>query len=207
MLLNYLKETYGYNEPIFINEIRFDSLNDNSLRQSFKRMVKSGELERFDTGIYYIPNPTRLLKKSYLDPMKVVTRKYIKNQYETYGYFSGAFLANQLGMTTQMPAVMEIVTNKEATKGRMVTLGGQSVRLRRPSMPISTDNAELLQFLDAVSLVDKYAELSMEDSIRLLREYSRRKNFTRLQLSQTISTVTGTTAKKLIDWEIIYDFA
>lgn len=89
----------------------------------------------------------------------------------------------------------------------MVTLGGQSVRLRRPSMPISTDNAELLQFLDAVSLVDKYAELSMEDSIRLLREYSRRKNFTRPQLSQTISAVTGTTAKKLIDWEIIYDFA
>lgn len=207
MLLNYLKETYGYDEPIFINEIQLDDINDNTLRQSFKRMVKSGDLERFDTGIYYLPKPTRLLKKSYLDPMKVVTRKYIKNQYETYGYFSGAFLANQLGMTTQMPAVMEIVTNKEATKGRMVTLGGQSVRLRRPSMPISTDNAELLQFLDAVSLVDKYAELSMEDSIRLLREYSRRKNFTRLQLSQTISTVTGTTAKKLIDWEIIYDFA
>ena len=79
MLKEYLEKNYGYNEPIFINEIRLDGLNDNALRQYFKRMLKSGDLARFDTGIYYLPKASRLLKKSYLDPMKVIVRKYIKS--------------------------------------------------------------------------------------------------------------------------------
>ena len=44
MLKEYLEKTYGRNEPIFINEIRLEGVNDNSLRQSFTRMVKAGEL-------------------------------------------------------------------------------------------------------------------------------------------------------------------
>ena len=83
MLKEYLEETYGCNEPIFISEIKLDNLNDNALRQYFKRMVKSGDLIRFDTGIYYLPKQSRLLKKSYLDPLKVVSRKYIQNSSET----------------------------------------------------------------------------------------------------------------------------
>ena len=63
MLKEYLEKNYGYNEPIFINEIRLDGLNDNALRQYFKRMLKSGDLARFDTGIYYLPKASRLLKK------------------------------------------------------------------------------------------------------------------------------------------------
>lgn len=125
MLKEYLEKTYGYNEPIFISEIQLKGVNDNALRQYFKRMLKSGDIARFDTGIYYLPKASRLLKKSYLDPMKVIIRKYIKNGSETYGYFSGATFANQLGLTTQMPAVLEIVTSKESTKGRNVTVGLQ----------------------------------------------------------------------------------
>lgn len=62
MLKEYLEKTYGCNEPIFINEIQLDGISDNALRQYFKRMVKSGDLIRFDTGIYYLPRATRLLK-------------------------------------------------------------------------------------------------------------------------------------------------
>ena len=51
ILKEYLEKNYGYNEPIFINEIRLDGLNDNALRQYFKRMLKSGDLARFDMGI------------------------------------------------------------------------------------------------------------------------------------------------------------
>ena len=50
MLKEYLEKTYGYNEPIFISEIQLDGMNDNALRQYFKRMLKSGDMARFDTG-------------------------------------------------------------------------------------------------------------------------------------------------------------
>ena len=140
MLKEYLEKNYGYNEPIFINEIRLDGINDNALRQYFKRMLKSGDLARFDTGIYYLPKASRLLKKSYLDPMKVIIRKYIQSTTEVYGYFTGATFANQIGLTTQMPAILEIITSKEATKGRNVTVGSQNVRLKRPTVTITSEN-------------------------------------------------------------------
>ena len=76
MLKEYLEKNYGYNEPIFLNEIRLEGLSDNALRQYFKQMLGAGDLARFDTGIYYLPKVQRLLKKSYLDPMKV--RKFLK---------------------------------------------------------------------------------------------------------------------------------
>lgn len=206
MLKEYLEKTYGYNEPIFINEIQLDSINDNSLRQSFQRMVKSGDLIRFDTGIYYLPKASRLLTKSYMDPLKVITRKYIKNSSSTFGYFSGAFWSNQIGLTTQMPAVIEIVTNKEATKGRIVTIGNQTVRLKRPAISISQENSELLQFIDTVKQMDRYTELTPQDTINLLKKYIQKKGFTQSQLNAVIPAITGTTAKKLLEGGFVYEF-
>lgn len=206
MLKEYLEKTYGYNEPILISEIKLESLNDNALRQYFKRMVKSGDLIRFDTGVYYLPKASRLLKKTYLDPLKVITRKYIENGTDIYGYFSGAYFSNQLGLTTQMPAVIEIVTDKEATKGRTVTVGSQNVRLRRPVMQITKENVLLLQFLDTVSTAEKYAELPQQEMTVLLKQYLRKNSFTQKQLAEALPSVTAQTAKKLIEWGLIYEF-
>lgn len=207
MLKEYLEKTYGYNEPILISEIKLEGLNDNALRQYFKRMVKSGDLIRFDTGVYYLPKDSRLLEKPYLDPIKVITRKYIENGTETYGYFSGAYFSNQLGLTTQMPAVIEVVTDKEATKGRTVTVCSQNVRLRRPAMQITKENALLLQFLDAVSTAEKYAELPQQEMTSLLKQYLRKNSFTQKQLAEALPSVTAQTAKKLIEWGLIYEFS
>ncbi len=181
-------------------------MNDNALRQHFKRMLKSGDLARFDTGIYYLPKASRLLKQSYLDPMKVIIHKYIKNSDEMYGYFSGAIAANQIGLTTQMPAVLEIVTSKESTKGRTVTIGAQTIRLKRPAVAITSQNAGLLQFLDIITQAEKYSEFSETETRALLRNYVRKQNYSRPLLSSVFPAVTGTTAKKLIEWGIIYEF-
>lgn len=206
MLKDYLAETYGYNEPIFINEISLNNVTDNALRQSFKRMIKSGDIMRFDTGIYYLPKASRLLKNSYLDPLKVIVRKYVQNGSDIFGYLSGAAFANQLGLTTQIPAVIEIVTNKEATKGRTAIIGNQKIRLKRTALPITKENAALLQFLDMVSQLEKYSELSLAESKQTLLTYARTKKFSRSQLAAVTPALTGMTAKKLIDWGIIYEF-
>lgn len=207
MLKDYLVEIYGYNEPIFINEICMDGMNDNTIRQYFKRMVKSGDLMRYDTGIYYLPKESRLLNKSYLDPVKVIYRKYIENNVSTFGYFAGATFANQIGLTTQMPAVIEIVTNKEATKGRLVSVGNQKVRLKRSQIPVTRENADMLQLIDAVGQIDKYTELEKKAALNLLKEYIRKKGFMQSELSATVSAMTGQTAKKLIEGGLIYEFA
>ena len=66
MLKTYLMENYGYNEPIFLNDLTIQGLSENAVRQAVKRLVANGFLERYDNGIYYIPKRDGLLGKSYL---------------------------------------------------------------------------------------------------------------------------------------------
>ena len=207
MLKAFLMENYGYNEPIFLNDLVVEGLSENAVRQSVKRLAANGFLERYDSGIYYIPKRGGLLGKSYLDPYLVIMRKYVQNKSETYGYVTGISFAYQLGLTTQMPAVIEVVTNREATNGRMTTIGTQKVRIKKPTVTISDSNAELLQLLDSIGQAEKYTELSMEDTIDTMISYVKQKRFTKKQLSEVSSVLTGATAKKMIEWGMIYEFA
>ncbi len=207
MLKSYLLEKYGYNEPIFLNDLKIEELSENAVRQSVKRLVANGFLERYDNGIYFIPKQGGLLDKNYLDPFLVIMRKYVKSRTETFGYVTGISFVNQLGLTTQMPAEIEIVTNKESTNGRMVTVGDMKVRIKKSSIAISENNVELLQFLDGLNQAEKYSELPMEEAVDKMRSYVKQKGFTKEQLSEVSSVITGTTAKKLIEWGMIYEFA
>jgi hypothetical protein len=164
-------------------------------------------LERFDNGIYYIPKQGGILGKGYLDPLLVIMRKYIRNRSETYGYITGISFANALGLTTQTPAVIEVVTNREATNGRMVTVGNMKVRIKKPAVTVSDDNAELLQLLDGIGQVEKYTELSMNETIDTMVAYVKEKRFTKEQLAAVSSVLTGSTAKKMIEWGLVYEFA
>lgn len=206
MLKSYLLENYGYNEPIFLNDLKIEELSENAVRQSVKRLVANGFLERFDKGIYYIPKQDGLLGKSYLDPVLVIMRKYVKNESETYGYVTGMTFANQLGLTTQMPAIIEIITNREATNGRTVMVGNQKVRIKKAAVTVSDNNADILQLLDCVGQAEKYTELPMEETIEIMSAYVKRKGFTRKQLAGVSSVIAGTTAKKLIEWGLVYEF-
>ena len=206
MLKSYLLENYGYNEPIFLNDLKIEELSENAKRQSVKRLVANGFLERYDNGIYYIPKQDGLLGKSYLDPFLVIMRKYVRSKSETYGYITGMAFANQVGLTTQMPAVIEIVTNREATNGRTITVGNQKVRIKKAAVIVSDNNAELLQFLDGVGQTEKYTDFSMKETIEIMSAYVKRKCFTREQLAGVSSVITCTTAKKLIEWGLIYEF-
>ena len=206
MLKSYLLENYGYNEPIFLNDLKIEGLSENAVRQSVKRHVAKSFLERYDNGIYYIPKAGGLLGKSYLDPLLVIMRKYVRNKYETYGYITGLSFVNQLGLTTQMPAVIEIVTNTEATNGRTVMVGSQKVRIKKSAVPVSNNNVELLQLLDCIVQAEKYTELSLKETVDTMLSYVRQKRFTKEQLSEVSYAINGATAKKLIEWGIIYEF-
>lgn len=207
MLKTYLMDNYGYNEPIFLNDISIDGVSQNAVRQSVKRLTASGFLERYDNGIYYIPKQGGVLGKSYLDPFMVVMYKYVQNKSERFGYVTGLSFAKQLGLTTQMSAVIEVVTNREATNGRSIMVGNQKVRVKKSIIQISETNAELLQLLDGITQAEKYTEVTRKETIDILIAYIRKMRFTKEQLSAVSSVLTGATAKKLIEWGIVYEFA
>lgn len=54
---------------------------------------------------------------------------------------------------------------------------------------------------------EKYTELTLDETVDRLIAYTKKKQFTKNQLSEVIPALTEATAKKLIEWGMIYEFA
>ncbi len=111
-----LYDDFGNNEPIIIKEIdsenRYD-IDKDSFRKYLSRLHEEDKIERFDNGIYYFATLNQYFnEKSKLSENKVIEKKYIRDDNVVYGYITGYSFVNYLGLTTQVPQVIEIVTGK-----------------------------------------------------------------------------------------------
>ncbi len=154
ILIKYIDKC-PYDEPIFIEEIKdyFKKLVQDNFENTFKkiyvyinRLVKDNKLSQFIKGIYYKPIKGKFGNKL-LDINKVIEKKYICDSNGRKGYFVGAYLFNKLGLTTQVPKDILIVTNEcpNANEYNNKRLG---VTIRRPKTPINEDNYKYLQLFD-----------------------------------------------------------
>lgn len=78
-------------------------------------------------------------------------------------------------MTTQVPGVYEIYTNKATTEYRETQLASLRVILRKPYCAIDEKNAATLQFLDLLKEIVDISEVDGEELTNLLIGYMKRK--------------------------------
>ena len=171
VLYEYLIETYGENEPIFVAEIAYADMSENNIRQQIKKLTDGGLLKRYDTGIYFIPKKSIFKSGTQLSMNKVIEKKYLQDKNNRCGYISGIAFANQLGITTQVSMACEIVTNKATNERREIKLANSRVIIRRPRVPVDEKNYRLLQFLDLMKDIDSYAEITGAELNKCLCEY------------------------------------
>lgn len=153
-LLKALTRQFKANEPIFQSSIRVKGMSSDNLRQSLSRLIARGELVRFQRGIYYIPTETPF-GMSRLNVERVIEKKYIQTEMGTQGFYAGLWLENLIGLSLQVPGVMDIVTNVEKSRCREIVFGGQRLRLCRPRIPVTATNATVLQFLELMNRLDR----------------------------------------------------
>ncbi len=170
MLYKYLTNNYKVNEPIFLSDIHLP-VSDGNLRQMFKGLCDSDKIKRFETGIYYLPKESRLKEGVPLDSDTVAKYKYISRSGKIDGYYSGYTFANQLGVTTQVPYVLEIVSNHASAKVREVKLRNRRIILRKSKFLITNENYKILQFLDFLKDINLYTECSEIDLSKKVRKY------------------------------------
>lgn len=151
----FIKDSFGYDEPILVEDIEtlFPERSRPWIDKTIRTMVDERMLKRFSTGVYYIPRQT-IFGESVLNPQKVITKKYIKNERETFGYVAGLSLLNSLGLTTQVPNVITVVSNNESSRGREVVVGNQKVYIMKSSAKINSDNCATLKLLETIKLID-----------------------------------------------------
>ena len=173
---SYIENNYQPNEPIFLSELNIPGIKAVSVRQQMKKLTETGQLKHFDTGIYYIPKKSMFRSGSTLSVDEVIRRKYLVDGENCCGYVGGILFANQLGLTTQVPGVYEIYTNKATTDYRETQLANLRVILRKPACAIDEKNAATLQFLDLLKEIVDISEVDGEELTNRLIGYMKKKS-------------------------------
>lgn len=157
ILIEYI-DKFPNDEPIFIEDIKeyFRGIvNKDNFEKIFKniyvyinRLVKSNKLVQFMKGVYYKPLKGTFGDKT-LNVNKVIDKMYICDKNNHKGYFSGAYLFNKLGLTTQVPKQILIITN-ECPNANDYYNKKLNVVIRKPKLEINEDNYKYLQLLDVL---------------------------------------------------------
>lgn len=173
---SYIENNYRPNEPIFLSELTIPDMKAVSVRQQMKKLTEARLLKRFDTGIYYIPKKSMFRSDSTLSVDEVIRKKYLADGENCCGYVGGILFANQLGLTTQVPGVYEIYTNKATTEYRETQLANLRVILRKPYCEIDEGNAATLQFLDLLKEIVDISEVDGKELTNRLISYMKKKS-------------------------------
>ena len=171
MLMDYIINNYENGEPIFLEELPGNSKDYN--RQEMKRLTDEGKLERLYNGVYYRAYTTILGTKGKISVDKFIEKKYLLSQGKVSGYVTGIQLANMYGFTSQNPSCMEVCSNEATTKQRKINVDGRTIIVYKPLTEITEDNCTEIQFLDFMSSVDRYSELSGELLQQKLKEFTK----------------------------------
>lgn len=165
MVYDYIIQNYKNGDPIFLSELPGDSKD--YLRQEMKQLCDDGKLERLYNGVYYLSYMTILGTKG-----KVSMERYIEKRYlNAGGYVTGLQLANQYGFTTQNPSCYEVCSNEATTKQRKRIVDGNTIIVYKPVTDITEKNKSVLQFLDLMSVIDKYSEITGAELSTRLNKY------------------------------------
>ncbi len=174
IILNYIQNCEK-NEPIFIDDIKeyimqFYKEEEkekiyNNVKEILNRLNKANIIKTAYKGIYYIPK-TNIFGEVPLANSKIIRYKYLVDKFGNIkGYITGATLFNKAGLTTQVPNVIEIVTN-ECKNNNKYENKYLNVAIRKPKIKINNDNFKYLQFIDLIENRDNiYIEVDNIDEI------------------------------------------
>ena len=204
-LYEYLLDNYKENEPIFLADLQVDGMTRTNVRQQIKKLTDTGKVKRFDNGIYFLPKKTIFKSGSQLAPEKVLECKYLRDKDERCGYVSGLMFFNQMGLTTQVPMMYEVVSNKATNDYRETSLAKSRVIVRKPKVPVTEKNYKALQFLDMLKDVDVYSEVTGKPLQDRLCRYMDDANLSISEMEPYFAYYPDKLYKNLVETRVIYN--
>ena len=170
MLYNYIKEHYKEAEPIFFSDLLCEDITDSTLDQQLKELYEKGLLQKYDEEVYFIPKRSKLNLAVGPNADIVARYRFISKGDNVDGFYAGNTFANQIGISTQVPYVIEIVSNNVSDDGE-VLIGNRKFVVRKPIVPITKENAHVLQMLELLVKIDAYLDCSYEEARDKFAEY------------------------------------
>lgn len=208
MLVSRLEQRFGYDKPIFTEDI-FACMNDYSRQRIYQLIaeaIRKRSLVRFDTGIYYLPTETEF-GRSVLTVNDVVNKKYISNNGETFGIYGKHMIDLNFFISYQVPNAIEVITNKESRDVREIEIRGRRVILRKSRVPITKENESAYTLMELFNGMD--LRRYMEDSMvrESINSYIREKNIKPEMIYRLASSFPARTMKNLAISGVLYEIA
>ncbi|MCQ3034695.1 MAG: DUF6088 family protein [Bacilli bacterium] len=198
----YILKNFGENNPIFFSEIKYDNYSDIWKSKQLTELLHANKIKRFSKGIYFVPTTSIICGELCLNSYSVVTKKYIKNGSEYFGYYTGYSLLNNIGLSTQVPCALEICTNNERSKIRKVKVGNAKVLLRKTRVPVDSSNVAVLTFLELMNCIEpSYINKYRFDK---MKEFIKMHNITRKDITKFAPYFPDKVFRNLVETEIIY---
>lgn len=170
MLYNYIKAHYKEAEPIFFSDLLREDIADSALNQQLKELCEKGLLQQYDEEVYFIPKKTILNSTIGPSADMVARYRFISKGDNVDGFYAGNTFANQIGISTQVPYVIEIVSNNVSDDGE-VLIGNRRFDVRKPTVPITKENVHVLQMLELLVNLDAYLDYTYKEAREKFAEY------------------------------------
>ena len=170
MLYNYIKEHYMEAEPIFLSDLLRTNITELDLNQQLKKLCEKGLLQQYDEEVYFIPKKSKLNLTVGPNADMVARYRFISKGDNVDGFYAGNTFANQLGISVQVPYVIEIVSNNISDDGE-VLIGNRRFVVRKPVVPITKENVRVLQMLELLKNLDAYTDCPYEEVREKFVEY------------------------------------
>ncbi len=171
VLYNYIREHYKEAEPIFFSDLEREDITRSALNQQLKKLCDKGLLEKYDVGVYFIPKKTLLNSTIGPNADMVARYRFISKGNNIDGFYGGNSFANQIGISTQVPQVVEIVSNNTNSSDREVRIGNRRFYVKKPIVQITKENVYVLQMLELLKNLDAYLDYSYEEASEKFAEY------------------------------------
>lgn len=150
--------TFGYDQ-LAIGREEFVSA-----AKAMERLQKKGLLRRISKGRFYKPKMTVFGEKR---PNEFeLLKPYLYKKGQRMAYITGIRLYNQLGLTTQLPAVIQIAGR---LRRNLNEIRSMKVSWVKSYAEVSEDNYQILGFLDAMKDVKQIPDPNMPSALTIFK--------------------------------------
>lgn len=192
-------QKFNINEPIFTEEIlsAFSEFSRAKIFRLIDEAKKNNLLVQFCKGVYYIPKTTFWGGLSSITADEIIAKRYLCDKRNVYGIYSGITLLNDFSITTQMPAVIEVVSNNETMRCREIVLQDRKFILRKSRCVINADNYATYTVLQLFSDLENRDFLTDAAKMVLL-DYISEKRITKERLFDMADSFPAKASKNLL---------
>lgn len=133
--------------------------------KAMSRLVSCGQVRRYSKGVFYRPRQGVLGEVRPSDNEKI--KLYLDDNEKLIGYITGLSLYNRMGLTTQVPKMVTIATEKARQKKN---LGNMEVKLVPSKAPVNERAKEYLEILDALTDIKNIPDTQPYEILELLNK-------------------------------------